>query len=229
MNTTPIKVSVIIPVFNAGKYVREAIDSVLAQDVAVEIIAVDDASMDNSLSILESYGDRITVLRRLENGGIGVARNDGLSVARGDFIAFLDADDIWTPGKLVAQLAQFTANPALGISFGHLECFISPELSPEDAALRHCPQGPLPGYIAGSAVMRADILRTVGLFDPRWRVGEFIDWLARAKAAGCVIDILPEVLLRRRIHTTNTGIVDRAKRAQYAQILKDALDRKRRK
>lgn len=228
MHTKSTTVSVVIPVFNAGKYVAEAIDSVLAQDIPLEIVAIDDASTDNSLSVLDSYGDRITVLRRLENGGIGAARNDGLSVVHGDYIAFLDADDIWLPGKLKAQLAQFAANPTLGISFAHLECFVSPELSPDEAALRHCPQGPMPGYIAGTAVVRADIMRTVGLFDPRWRVGEFIDWLARAKAAGCALDILPEVFLRRRIHSTNTGIVDRAKRNQYARIVKDALDRKRR-
>lgn len=220
-------VSVIIPVYNAGKYVAEAIDSMLAQGVPVEIIAVDDASTDDSLSILASYGKRIQVVTRAENGGIGAARNDGVRLARGEYIAFLDADDIWMPGKLAAQLTQLEADRSIGVSFAHLECFISSELAPHEAALRHCPKGPMPGYIAGAAVMRREVFQKVGEFDPRWKVGEFIDWLARAKAAGLVFDLLPDVFLRRRIHTTNTGVIDRDKRADYAHILKKALDAKR--
>lgn len=219
--------SVIIPVYNAGKYVAEAVDSVLAQDVSVEIIAVDDASTDDSMSVLLSYGERIRVVRRAENGGIGAARNDGVRLARGQYLAFLDADDAWVRGKLSAQLARLEVNHSVDISFTYLECFISPELAPHEAALRHCPKGPMPGYIAGTAVMRREVFQKVGEFDPRWRVGEFIDWLARAKAAGFIFNLLPDVFLRRRIHATNTGVVDRDKRADYAHILKKALDAKR--
>lgn len=102
------KVSIVIPAFNAADYIREAVDSALAQTHADrEVIVVDDSSTDDTPLILESYGDRI-IVRRQTNTGVGGARNTGAGLATGDWIAFLDADDVWRPTKLAAQLANAT-------------------------------------------------------------------------------------------------------------------------
>jgi teichuronic acid biosynthesis glycosyltransferase TuaG len=110
-------VSVIMPVYNAEAWLQRAIESVLVQSHAhLELIAVDDASRDRSPVILDAYAAtdaRVRVLRQPTNGGVAAARNAAIAAARGDYIAFLDADDWWHPAKLERQLASMRKNNAL--------------------------------------------------------------------------------------------------------------------
>jgi glycosyltransferase involved in cell wall biosynthesis len=110
-------VSVIMPVYNAATWLRRAVDSVVQQSHRnLELIAVDDGSADDSLAILDTYARadaRVRVQRQPANGGVAAARNAGLAAARGDFIAFLDADDWWHPAKLEMQLAGMRETGAL--------------------------------------------------------------------------------------------------------------------
>ncbi|MBC8393906.1 MAG: glycosyltransferase [Deltaproteobacteria bacterium] len=107
---TPI-VSVIIPTFNRGWIIREAIDSVLNQAFGnFELIVVDDGSTDNTLDILTAYKNRITLIKQ-RNRGVSAARNRGMDAASGRFIAFLDSDDLWLPQKLNRQIEFFDSNP----------------------------------------------------------------------------------------------------------------------
>ena len=107
---TPL-VSVIIPTYNRGWIIREAIDSVLAQDFAdYELIMVDDGSTDNTPDILNAYGRDIRVLRQ-SNKGVSAARNRGIRASSGGLIAFLDSDDLWLPQKLSRQVAFLDAHP----------------------------------------------------------------------------------------------------------------------
>lgn len=95
-------VSVIIPTYNRADAVSAAVDSVLSQDPAPhEVIVVDDGSTDDTRAILSGYGDRIIAIHRA-NGGAGAARNTGIARASGDWLAFLDSDDLWLPGRLAA-------------------------------------------------------------------------------------------------------------------------------
>jgi glycosyltransferase involved in cell wall biosynthesis len=103
-------VTVIIPTYNRGWIVKEAIDSVLDQDFSdFELIVVDDGSEDNTREILGAYADAITVLHR-SNRGVSAARNRGIAEASGQLIAFLDSDDLWLPGKLKTQVKFFEEN-----------------------------------------------------------------------------------------------------------------------
>lgn len=110
-------VSVIMPVYNAEAWLQRAIESVLVQSHAhLELIAVDDASRDRSPVMLDAYAAtdaRVRVLRQSTNGGVAAARNAAIATARGDYIAFLDADDWWHPAKLERQLASMRKNNAL--------------------------------------------------------------------------------------------------------------------
>jgi len=107
---TPI-VSVIIPTFNRGWIIKEAIDSVLNQAFeSFELIVVDDGSTDNTLDILTEYKDRIILIKQ-RNRGVSAARNRGMDAASGRFIAFLDSDDLWLPQKLNRQIEFFDSNP----------------------------------------------------------------------------------------------------------------------
>lgn len=106
-----ILVSVIIPTFNREWALKEAIESVLGQDYRnKELIIVDDGSTDNTGDILNAYENRITVVRQ-KNAGVSAARNRGIRAATGPYIAFLDSDDCWLPGKLTSQMAFFNSHP----------------------------------------------------------------------------------------------------------------------
>lgn len=222
------RISVILPVFNTEKYVAEAIESVLTQTYpSIELICIDDCSTDTSLQILQSFGDKITIIKNQVNSGIATSRNNGIAIARGEYLAFMDSDDIWEKDKLALQMEQFKNNPHLGISFTHMKCFISPELPEEIKNTRYCPPDIMPGYISATAVVSASIFKKVGYFDTEWKVGEFIDWFARAKALNVSFGTLPNVSLLRRIHATNTGVTKRTSRSDYIKIVKKALERKK--
>ena len=104
-------VSVILPTYNRGWCLKEAIDSALAQEFAdYELIVVDDGSTDETRAILESYG-RAIIVRRQSNKGVSAARNRGIAGSRGQLVAFLDSDDLWLPQKLNRQVEFFKINP----------------------------------------------------------------------------------------------------------------------
>src|SRR5262249_2428536 len=106
-------ISCIVPVFNGERYLREALDSILAQTYQpLELIVLDDGSTDGTAALVAGYGERIRYLWQANAGEAG-ARNRGLSIAQGEFVAFLDADDLWHPEKLRRQLARLHDRPEL--------------------------------------------------------------------------------------------------------------------
>jgi glycosyltransferase involved in cell wall biosynthesis len=109
-----VETSVIIPTFNRRRWIGEAVESVLAQDVPLELIVVDDGSTDGTAEVLEPFRGRLRYIRR-ENAGVSAARNRGVREASGCWIAFLDSDDRWLPGKLAPQLEYLKANPDVPI------------------------------------------------------------------------------------------------------------------
>ena len=128
-------ITVIIGAYNAERYLAEAIDSVLAQThPRLELIVVDDGSTDGTGDVAEAYGDPVRCIRQ-ENGGMAAARNRAVPEARGDYLAFLDADDRFPPDKLAGQLAVFEADPDLDVVYGHVTEFLSPDLDETARAL----------------------------------------------------------------------------------------------
>lgn len=117
------EISVIIPAFNSADYIGEAIRSVLAQTYTnFELIVVDDGSTDATPEIVREFGHEVTYVRQ-ENGGAASARNHGIRIAKGEFIAFLDADDTWEPDKLEKQINLFKDDPGLGMVFTENKLF----------------------------------------------------------------------------------------------------------
>ncbi len=115
MNTL---VSVIIPTYNCVEFVSDALDSVLSQDYSpIEVIVVDDGSTDGTREVLGRYGDRINVFQQ-QNGGPAAARNLAVSKSKGEYLAFLDGDDLWLPGKLAVQMAYITSHPDARVVYG---------------------------------------------------------------------------------------------------------------
>ncbi len=226
MTSRPL-VSVIIPVYNGERYLAEAIDSAIAQDYRpLEILVIDDGSTDGSARIARSYGPPVTCLTKAHSG-LAATRNFGVAVARGELLAFLDSDDVWLPGKLTRQVQALLADPGQDGVFGRMEQFVSPEL---DARARERLQPAavtLDAPVPGTLLIRIVSYRRVGDQDSQWKVGEFLDWLLKAKSQGLRIPILEDLVLRRRIHTGNMGIRERSERRDYAEILLASLRRKR--
>lgn len=109
-------VDVILPAYNGSAVIRKALESALAQNVPVRVIVVDDGSTDDSAAIARSYGSRVTVIRQ-QNRGVSGARNTGLAAASAPYIALLDQDDIWQPGKLARQIRLMEDHPDVGLAF----------------------------------------------------------------------------------------------------------------
>ena len=221
-------VSVMIGAYNAEPYVAEAIESVFAQTYRpLELIVVDDGSTDGTAAVVQSYGDRVTYAFQ-ENGGNGSARNHAVRLAAGELFAFLDADDRFVPDKLERQWDALQADPDLSIVFGHVQEFVSPELTPEQtASVRPPAPAPMPWTAPNLMLLRRTDFDKVGPFSETLRVGVTVDWYARAMEAALKSLVLPEVVLERRLHLTNNGLRESDSRNQYMHVLKAALDRRR--
>ena len=224
-----INISVIIPVYNGELYLTEAIESVLSQSFQPsEIIVIDDGSTDNSQSIIKQYIPKVTYVYQ-ENKGTAAARNVGIRISRGNFLAFLDQDDIWQTEKLELQTSAFQKNIGLDIVFGHLQQFYSPELKDEIKMKIHCPDHPEPGYLPSVMLIKRDSFFQVGLFETNWQIGEWTNWYIRSSESGLKTEMLPDILVRRRIHNENKGVLQRDQRTEYVKIIRASLDRRRAK
>jgi glycosyltransferase involved in cell wall biosynthesis len=220
-------VSVIIPCYNGERYLAEAIDSALRQSYhPIEVIMVDDGSVDGSGKVAERYGDRIRWAQR-DHSGIAGARNHGVELARGEFLAFLDSDDLWAEDKLERQMKASAEDPTAGIVVGDMEQFVSPELVGQlDRRIRFV-TGVVSARIPGSVLIRRREFDRVGRFSTELVSGEFIDWISRAGALGVKMVQIPGVVLRRRIHGANHGILRKDAQSDYLKVVKAAMDRRR--
>ena len=222
--------SVIVPVYNAEPYLAACLESIVAQTPAPdEVLVIDDGSSDGSVDIARRFAADHPTLRSVaeEHAGGAAALNRGLGLAKGELLAFLDADDLWLAGKSELQLAALMAHPEVEMVFGLTEVFISPELTPEEQARLVCPEGPQLFRATGSIMLRTAAARRLGLFDMTLRTGWFLDWHMRAVDLGMRELVLPELVLRRRLHTTNLGLREKDARGDYLRLLKRGLDRRR--
>ncbi len=219
-------VSVIMAVYNGEKYLAAAIESVLAQVYTpIELILVNDGSQDGSEEIINSYGSQVLSFYQ-PNQGQPAAQNRGLHLAKGQLIAFLDADDLYDPYKTTRQIQCLEAKPQLDAVFGYVEQFISPELPPETQKRWRCPQGALPGYLAAAGLFRKECFERVGLFNENQRIGSFIEWYMRGCEQGVKYELIQAQVLSRRIHENNIGTQVPDARQKYIEIVKEALKRR---
>jgi len=221
-------VSVVIPAYNAAWCVRKAIDSVLAQDFRdYEVIVVDDGSTDDTMAVLSSYGDAIRTVRQI-NGGLSSARNTGIRESRGEFVAFLDADDWWLPVKLGRQVELMRARPELGFSSSAARVE-----SPEGQLLNvwGCAQwhGAFLAHLFGSnadvagsgsaVIARRELFRQAGDFDESLHSLEDIDMWMRLAAVtdyACLEQPLVIILKRNDSMSRNLEVM----RAAAMQVMK---------
>ena len=217
-------VSVIIPAYNCERFVVEAVNSALEQDYAHrEVIVVNDGSTDGTLQVLRGFGGMIRLIGQ-KNAGPPCARNAGLRAARGEYVAFLDADDVWSQGKLRAQVAHLETHPEVGTVFtGWKEWHPDSDGSFRRPDFFSAPLGDVAvdaehsGWLYNrllfdcellttTVMLRASVARTVGEFDiGLWNGDDYDYWLRASRVApiskldciGALYRVLPGSVSRK--------------------------------
>ncbi len=215
-------VSVVIPVYNYERFLGDALRSVFEQDYhPMEVIVVDDGSTDETAAVARSFKDVIYTFQ--SNKGPAAARNTGIGVAQGDFIAFLDADDLWPPDRLKTQVQYFIANPNTEVVLGRTRCtgLITDNIRFEGA------DNTMVNVCLGSGLFRKSVFDKVGLLDESLRYYEDHDWFLRAREQGVSMIILRRVTLLNRRHLNSTSRTWKKTDPTMIQVLKKSLERRR--
>jgi glycosyltransferase involved in cell wall biosynthesis len=217
------RISAIIPVFNGERYLAHALASVRGQTLPpAEIIVVDDGSTDGSAMIAVAAGARLI---QKANGGVASARNHGLKAATGDFIGFLDQDDVWPSGRLADQAEALAQHPAAGIVSGRIRVL----------------EGTIPGrrwsnvgdrelsvaLNLNAALIRRAVFETIGPLSESLGSADDIEWYNRARDFGVRIHQIDTVTLLYRWHGANTSREFSRLAGDIVSALKVTLDRRR--
>jgi len=235
-------VSVIIPAFNAERYLGETLESVLGQAYRpIEVIVVDDGSTDGTVGLVEDLRKRASepgstlVLLRQKNAGPSAARNRGIKEARGEYITFLDSDDLWPAGKLASQVALMEEHSDAGLVFGDVQRFSGPG---EARATMFANRGLGPAFFGGgfyvekalekllelnfiptgTVMLRAGFEKKAGLFDESFRMVEDLELWCRV-ALNYRVGYSTEVWELKRDHSTNVSNDREAMQASYIRVL----------
>lgn len=217
------RVSVLIPCYNAGRYLGAALDSVLAQTYRnFEILVVDDGSEDDSAAVAARY-PQVRYFRNAHSG-ISVTRNLAISKACGEILVFLDADDLWVPEKLEKQVAYLDSHPECQLVYTLVQNFFdgNPETMTQrqeqllNANMDNC---------LVTCCIRRDLYETYGGYREDYPYGEDTHWVTRLWAAGVNMKhCIPEALYLRRIHDSNISLTHRkVEQKNIMALMADAI------
>ena len=219
-------ITVVVPVYNGECYLEFALKSILEQDYRpLEIIVVDDGSVDGSANIAKSFPEILYIHQC--NQGVAVARNIGLDAARGQFIAFLDQDDFWTPNKLSRQIDYLIKYPQVDCVISKGRLFLDPGIEAPSWLKKDLLLEDHEAYVLSALVVRKTAFEKVGRFDPAYSMSSDSDWFFRARNCGMSIAVLPETFVHRRIHGANHSYQTQLACSELLKIVKSSIDRQR--
>lgn len=182
----------------------------------IEVIVADDGSTDGTARVAAEHPSRPRCLRQ-ERAGPAAARNLGLAAARGDFLAFVDAGDLWHPEKLARQISAIEARPEARLAVTGMRSFCSPELPDAERLNRDAGfTRPWIGYSCCALLASRRVFEEVGPFNPALTLGEDSEWFQRVAERGLAVEVVPEVLVYRRVHEGNlTRVLAEASRESF--------------
>jgi len=221
-------ISVVMPVYNGAAYIKEAIESILTQqetNFALEIIVVDDGSTDSTADIVHALNNPVIRYIHQSNSGPSKARNTGILQARGELIAFLDADDCWPTDKLKRQLTFLEENQNVDVVGGLIDYFYMPGSEYRKEQLKI--DSPVFNVQLGGLIVHKKVFERVGYFNEQLRFSEDQDWILRIKEANVTMTILSDIVLLYRIHPGNMTVHKTLKDLGVLRALKLSLDRRR--
>ena len=218
-------VSVVMPLRDCAAHVGEAVVSVLAQSWSnFELIVVDDGSRDGGPDIVRRLAPDARVLTQPEPG-VARARNLGVETAEGEYVAFLDADDVLPTGSLAVRATALALDPSVGAVFGRIEEFLTVGEDVDSSPRLRQPVGPTDARLSVTMMIRIQGFLEVGGFDPGVGKWYFMDWLSRLSASGVASVQIPDVVVRRRLHAANTGLTAGPQTQELLGTLRSALSR----
>jgi glycosyltransferase involved in cell wall biosynthesis len=218
--------SLVVPVHNGSNYLAEALDSALSQSRRPdEILVVDDGSSDDPTPIIARFAS-VRCFRQPQ-GGTPSARNRGVTLTTGDLIAFLDHDDLLSNRSLEVRVEAMREDSKIAYVYGIVEQFISPELGWDARERLRAKLPTVSGRTAGSTMIRRGAFERVGEFAPNLLSGYMIDWVSRCDAAGLSNRAIPDVVLRRRVHGSNSVHDTQALERHYLRALRQVVRRKK--
>ncbi|MBA3691926.1 MAG: glycosyltransferase family 2 protein [Acidobacteria bacterium] len=228
------KVSVVIPTYNYAHFIAEAVESVLAQTFPIfEIIVVDDGSSDNTEEIIVKFGDKVKYIKQ-NNGGVGLARNTGVKNSGGEFIAFLDADDIWFPQKIEHQIQLFQTDDKIGLITTGMREFYQKGKTVHiysDGKNGWCAESllllePVVVGPGSTTLVKREVFEQIGGFDETKELHPWEDWeFCYRVAREFRLAFLPEILVEYRNHGGNGHLqiprFERAMNLAFEKIFND--------
>lgn len=208
-----MSISVVIPAYNSSKFIAQTLQSVLGQTFpATEILVIDDGSTDDTATIAERFGPPVRVIRR-PNARQAASRNFGVAEATGEWVAFVDADDIWEPNKLERQMGELEVHPDADVCYtartemlqiGH-EARLGKRLpAPTPQELRECLLEKT-GFLPSTVMIRRSVFLKMKGFDTRFTIVEDWDFWLRLLHAGVKFVGCEEALVRYRIHPASVS------------------------
>lgn len=222
-----VSVSIIIPAWNAAKTLSDTLDSLSAQSLgAAEVIVVDDGSTDGTATIAEGHALRPTVHRR-PHAGVAAATNAGIRASQARYLAFVDADDLWSPDKLAIQIKLLNSQPDIDAVLGLFDSFVCPRTPPHLRARFVVPAQAQPGWLTGTLCVRSSVFSRLGMFAEDLSNGFAIDWFDRARKAGICFHMIETVLLHRRLHPGSLSARNRQSDAAMLEMARRAIARRR--
>jgi glycosyltransferase involved in cell wall biosynthesis len=211
---------------NGERFIRQALDSIFEQSYSpLEIIVVHGESQDKTLDIISEYPD-ITLIQQ-KGKGVSDAYNTGIKAARADFVSFLSYDDIWTPDKLSSQMHYMLLHSDIMFTNCLTRYFLEPGIEIPEGIRKQWLTGTHPARIMETLVARKKVFELVGYFNPSLRTAEDVDWYSRASDLKIPTWMLPEALLRKRIHGKNTSMQLEQNNKNLLTALREAVMRKK--
>lgn len=221
-----VSISVILPVFNGERFLAEAVASIWRQSIRpLEIIIVDDGSTDGTPELIRSLGNDVRSVSQ-PNAGPAAARNTGIRLAQGEALAFLDADDVWPDNTLAVLLSHLADESLPDIVLGRVQSVVTDTNKDGGEVLRPVAP-PHRSSQLGSALLRADVFRTIGLFDETLQYSEDMDWFMRAMDKGMTIKKIDDVTLLYRLHGQSMTFGRDAHDLSILQVLRTSIRRRR--
>lgn len=227
MDNPPL-ISVIIPAYNAEKYLVEALQSVIDQSYEpMEIIVIDDGSTDRTAEVVADFGAEFQYIYQ-ENSGPAAARNRGLELAAGDIVGFIDADDLWVKNKIELQLPYLLEDPTIDIVLGSIQRFGQLALRHNEKDLEDLSR-PKTCYSFGAALIRKSVFNKVGILDLEMKLHEDTNWFIQARDLDANIFLHDDVVLQYRIHITNISYDREIGYSYLLNALQKSINRRRKK
>lgn len=219
-------VSVIIPAHNGELYIHEAVESALRQTIKpLEILVVDNGSTDRTGCVVSKY-DGIRYIRT-DIANVGAARQLGVNLSRGEFIAFLDQDDIWLNYKTEEQLNYLKNNSEMGAVIGLQSMFLEPGIEKPHWLKESYIRRPLPGYLPSALMVRKDMFDVSGGFDTNFLMASDVDWFFNAYQRGVSVGMVNCVVVEKRIHSNNDSHNVSKAQTELLKVIKRSLTLRR--